>query len=102
MKLHFDDKASKIVRASVDHYLLERSRITQHEIGERGYHVFYQLVGGADSKLSKKLGLIDSRFRYLAPQDHSEPTRKKSGDGPSDIPSTKTTKEVRMMHVFTC
>jgi len=74
LKLHFSNikkgrKASnnaRIVSASVTTYLLERSRVTHHESGERTYHIFYQLVHGADKKLKKKLKLHDT-FSFLNP-----------------------------------
>ena len=36
----------EIIGATLESYLLERSRITEHAEGERGYHIFYQLAAG--------------------------------------------------------
>lgn len=77
MKIHYtkpSKKASKkkpmrIFGASVNTYLLERSRVTYHVSGERTYHVFYQLVHGADKKLRKKLKFDgDAKFDFLTPK----------------------------------
>mmetsp|Transcript_248 Transcript_248/g.410 ORF Transcript_248/g.410 Transcript_248/m.410 type:complete len:1405 (+) Transcript_248:358-4572(+) len=68
LKLHFDEEASSIVGASISTYLLERSRVTTHEHGERGYHVFYQLLVGLskdkDMHVSPK-----TKYAYLSPGD---------------------------------
>ena len=34
--------------------------------GERGYHIFYELVQGADAELKQKLGLDTEHFNYLS------------------------------------
>ena len=36
----------EIIGATLESYLLERSQITEHAEGERGYHIFYQLAAG--------------------------------------------------------
>jgi myosin heavy subunit len=53
--------------ASIEKYLLEKSRIVSQAPGERNYHVFYYLLVGADAELKKKLKLLDiNEYSYLA------------------------------------
>ena len=77
LKLHFlstpragDTPLWTIGGASVVTYLLERSRITSHNNGERGYHVFYQLRDGANDSVKAQLGLNlnGGAFRYMTPK----------------------------------
>jgi len=53
-------------RASIEKYLLEKSRIISQAPEERNYHVFYYLLEGADLELKRKLklGVIDD-YKYL-------------------------------------
>eukprot|EP00516_Mucochytrium_quahogii_P001826 CAMPEP_0203760256 /NCGR_PEP_ID=MMETSP0098-20131031/13593_1 /ASSEMBLY_ACC=CAM_ASM_000208 /TAXON_ID=96639 /ORGANISM=" , Strain NY0313808BC1" /LENGTH=1078 /DNA_ID=CAMNT_0050653751 /DNA_START=1235 /DNA_END=4467 /DNA_ORIENTATION=- len=74
-KLHFfqssqerdRNKTWQLQGASVSTYLLEQSRVVKHCTGERNFHVFYQLIRGADTGLRKALGLQEdvSDFDYL-------------------------------------
>ena len=66
MKIEFD-RDHTVCSASIDTYLLEKSRIVTHTSGERGYHSFYQLCAGAPPDLQDKLRLLCAEdYLYLS------------------------------------
>ncbi|EDV44259.1 uncharacterized protein Dana_GF18892, isoform C [Drosophila ananassae] len=48
----------------ITHYMLEKTRITDTTIGERNFHIFYQLLLGADLQLLKSLKLFRNVEKY--------------------------------------
>lgn len=52
VKLEFDANGY-ILGAHIDKYLFEKSRVTHQNPKERNFHVFYQLLKGADDQLKR-------------------------------------------------
>jgi myosin heavy subunit len=57
VKIYFHD--SKIAGASVQNYLLEKSRLCTQQEGDRNFHAFYQMLLGAPTETLNDL-LMDS------------------------------------------
>ncbi|KDO28056.1 hypothetical protein SPRG_20216 [Saprolegnia parasitica CBS 223.65] len=51
------DHHGKIGGAEIMNFLLEKTRIVTQNIGERNYHIFYQLLAGADAATKSQLHL---------------------------------------------
>ncbi|EPX72489.1 myosin type V [Schizosaccharomyces octosporus yFS286] len=64
--ISFNEEAA-ITGANVSTYLLERSRVTSSPLGERNYHIFYQLLAGCTEEQREKWHLRSpSEFKYLS------------------------------------
>lgn len=56
IKIEFAD--TKIVGASIDNFLLEKTRIVHQAPQERNYHIFYQLIKGASPEERQKFKIL--------------------------------------------
>lgn len=59
-------RSGQICGAWIDWYLLEKSRVVKPNSSERNYHVFYQLLQGADKKTREKLLLDNLQIQDFA------------------------------------
>ena len=80
LRLHFDpppssqgtDEQWSLRGATVQSSLLEWSRVTTHEQGERGYHIMYYVLAGAVNKMHPSLSGLSleggaGAFKYTSP-----------------------------------
>lgn len=56
IRIQFAD-SGRIVGARIEKYLLEKTRVTHQSEGERNFHVFYQLLAGAEPDLREQVML---------------------------------------------
>lgn len=75
IQIYFDRHRRRILGASMRTYLLEKSRVTKQQVGERNFHIFYQLLNYANKNPMKMahLKLLDPensnrmhKFDFLA------------------------------------
>lgn len=55
--MYFGLHEDKVFGARIKNYLLEKSRVVKVEPNERGYHIFYFLLGGLGNETLRQLGL---------------------------------------------
>ena len=67
--MYFGIHEDKVFGARIKNYLLEKSRVVNVEPNERGYHIFYFLLGGCDLGTLKDLGLTKPDGKAMVWQD---------------------------------
>ncbi|KAK6642549.1 Unconventional myosin-Ie [Polyplax serrata] len=55
---------SEPVGGKISNFLLEKSRVVNHNFGERNFHIFYQLCCGVNDHLKRELGISDLDYYY--------------------------------------
>ncbi|KAB1262911.1 Myosin-7B [Camelus dromedarius] len=63
IRIHFGP-SGKLASADIDSYLLEKSRVIFQLPGERGYHVYYQILSGKKPELQDMLLLSMNPYDY--------------------------------------
>ena len=62
--------------ATIEKYLLEKTRIVHQMEGERNFHIFYQLLRGASKELKGKMELSENvdDYHYLSDSESVIPS----------------------------
>jgi myosin heavy subunit len=64
-QLHFGGEHLDLIQGfSIEHYLLEKSRVTSEPPGERNYHIFHMLLASADESAKYGLDGGATKFKY--------------------------------------
>uniref|UniRef100_A0A287DAI7 Myosin-7B n=1 Tax=Ictidomys tridecemlineatus TaxID=43179 RepID=A0A287DAI7_ICTTR len=63
IRIHFGP-SGKLASADIDSYLLEKSRVIFQLPGERGYHIYYQILSGKKPELQDMLLLSMNPYDY--------------------------------------
>jgi len=73
IRVLFDTNGS-IVGASIQTYLLERSRIVKPKPGERNFHIFYQLIKSLSKEKRRQYFVVDvtSVYKYLQGSEYAQ------------------------------
>ena len=73
-------KSGAPMGGKISNFLLEKSRVAGPKVGERNFHIFYQLTKGAPASMRENLGLAaPERFNYL------NMSREYDADGVNDV-----------------
>ncbi|CAH2297449.1 myosin-IIIb-like [Pelobates cultripes] len=73
IQLRFRDGAVR--GAKINEYLLEKSRVSHQDDGEKNFHIFYYILYGTSEEEKNLIGLLDpSLYRYIG-RDCTEPDR---------------------------
>ena len=82
-ELQFSDRGKLTGVKTLDYYL-ERNRVASIPSGERNFHIFYYLTGGASPQERLHLHLLDkTMYRYLGPRGttSTRPNEGRDDDG---------------------
>ncbi|XP_067914739.1 myosin-4-like [Heterodontus francisci] len=63
IRIHFGTTA-KLASADIETYLLEKSRVTFQQPGERSYHIFYQIISNKKTELIEMLLITTNPYDY--------------------------------------
>nr|XP_018670545.1 myosin-7 [Ciona intestinalis] len=63
IRIHFGT-TGKLASGDIETYLLEKSRVIFQQPGERGFHIFYQIISGAKPELLENLLITTDPYDY--------------------------------------
>jgi myosin heavy subunit len=96
-----DTNTPLIIGASIETYLLERSRITSHHTNEHAYHVYYLLLHGLTKSKRKAMGLNGgpSAFIYATPSLSTSESTLSRRSASAPITTGRLTKRLSLRNV---